>query len=263
MQQVVYSAVLALKRRLNGSNKLTMWSLTMMKLFFRQLRGVLLFSAFVVVGGYPALFADVLDAKDRQVVDLVQAKYGSRAARRVIDWRLLIQRARSQKWSQQKALDETNRFFNRLIFIDDIKLWGMPDYWASPVEFLAAGGGDCEDFSIAKYFTLREMGLSDESMRLIYVKALRYNQFHMVVANYATPSSMPVILDNLDTDIKPANLRTDLVPVYSFNGNHLWLMKAKGQGQLAGNSDRLSMWTDLQQRFNTQHLNRPILNLDN
>jgi predicted transglutaminase-like cysteine proteinase len=231
---------------------------------FRQSRFILfLIGALLVAGIYPALFADVLDAKDRQMVDAVQTKYGSRAARRIIDWRMLIQRARSEKWGQQQALEATNRFFNQQIFIDDIKLWGQPDYWASPIEFLAAGGGDCEDFSIAKYFTLREMGLTDESMRLIYVKAIRYNQFHMVVANYATPEAMPVILDNLDPVIKPANLRKDLIPIYSFNGSHLWLMKAKGQGQLAGNSDRLSMWTDLQQRFSTQHLNRPILNLDN
>ena len=240
-----------------------MWSST--RPSFRQFQCalLLLIGALLTVGVYSVLLADVFDAKDRQMADLVQAKYGSRAARRVIDWRLLVQRARSQRWSQQQALDETNRFFNRQIFIDDIKLWGQPDYWASPVEFLAVGGGDCEDFSIAKYFTLREMGLSDESMRLIYVKAIRYNQFHMVVANYATPASMPVILDNLDFAIKPANLRTDLVPIYSFNGSHLWLMKAKGQGQLAGNSDRLSLWTDLQKRFNTQRFNRPILNLDN
>jgi predicted transglutaminase-like cysteine proteinase len=231
---------------------------------FRQSRFILfLIGVLLVAGIYPALFADVLDAKDRQMVDAVQTKYGSRAARRIIDWRMLIQRARSEKWGQQQALEATNRFFNQQIFIDDIKLWGQPDYWASPIEFLAAGGGDCEDFSIAKYFTLREMGLTDESMRLIYVKAIRYNQFHMVVANYATPEAMPVILDNLDPAIKPANLRKDLIPIYSFNGSHLWLMKAKGQGQLAGNSDRLSMWTDLQQRFSTQHLNRPILNLDN
>ena len=200
-----------------------MWSSTRPGFRRFQCALLLLIGALLTVGFYPVLLADVLDAKDRQMADLVQAKYGSRAARRVIDWRLLVQRARSQKWSQQRALDETNRFFNRQIFIDDIKLWGQPDYWASPVEFLAVGGGDCEDFSIAKYFTLREMGLSDESMRLIYVKAIRYNQFHMVVANYATPASMPVILDNLDFAIKPANLRTDLVPIYSFNGSHLAL----------------------------------------
>ena len=211
---------------------------------------------------YQHLLADALDAKERQLADLVQAKYGARAARRVIDWRLLVQRAKAEKWNQQQALEATNRFFNRQIFMDDIKLWGQNDYWASPVEFLAAGGGDCEDFSIAKYLTLREMGIPDASLRLIYVKAVRYNQFHMVVADYATPASMPVILDNLDPTIKPANLRTDLIPVYSFNGSHLWLMKAKGQGQLGGSSDRLSLWSGLQKRLNAQNLNRPILNLD-
>ncbi|WP_152536741.1 transglutaminase-like cysteine peptidase [Tolumonas lignilytica] len=212
---------------------------------------------------YQQTLADAIDTKDRQLVELVQAKYGSRAARRVIDWRLLIHRALSEKWSHKQILDATNNFFNRLIYIEDVQLWGKSNYWASPVEFLGAGGGDCKSFSIAKYFTLREMGISDESLRLIYVKAVRFNRFHMVVADYATPTSMPVILDNIDPVIKPANLRTDLVPVYSFNGSHLWLMKAKGQGQLAGSSDRLSLWSDLQTRINAQNMNKPILNLDN
>ncbi len=124
-------------------------------------------------GSSSFLLADALDTKERQLADRIQAEYGARAARRVIDWRLLIQRANAEQWSKQQALEETNRFFNRQIFIDDIKLWGQNDYWASPAEFLAVGGGDCEDFSIAKYFTLREMGFTDESLRLIYVKAIR------------------------------------------------------------------------------------------
>lgn len=67
-------------------------------------------------------------------------------------------------------------------------------------------------------------------MRMVYVKALDYNQFHMVVAYYDTPSSVPVILDNLIGSIRPASQRRDLMPIYSFNGSHLWLMKARGQG---------------------------------
>ena len=231
--------------------------------FYGGRYALLFLSVLFLSGSSSFLLAVALDIKVRQLADKVQAKYGARAARRVIDWRLLIQRAHAEKWDKQQALEATNRFFNQQIFIDDIKLWGQNDYWASPVEFLAVGGGDCEDFSIAKYFTLREMGITDESLRLIYVKAIHYNQFHMVVANYATPASMPVILDNLDPVLKPANLRTDLVPVYSFNGSHLWLMKAKGQGQLAGSSDRLSLWSGLQKRLTAQNFNRPILNLDN
>lgn len=210
-----------------------------------------------------SLSADSLNASDQKLVNTVQQNFGSRAARRIIDWRRLVDRALNERWSIEKSILETNRFFNKLLFIDDIRLWGKIDYWASPAEFLAVGGGDCEDFTIAKYFTLRQMGVPDDMLRLVYVKALRLNQFHMVLAYYPTPSSVPSILDNLIPDVKKATLRNDLAPIYSFNGSHLWLMKEKGQGKLAGNSSRLSAWTELQSRFTALRFNRPRMNLDN
>lgn len=210
-----------------------------------------------------SLTAVSLTSSEQQIVNTVQSMFGSRAARRIVDWRMLVQRGLSEGWSIDKAVIETNRFFNKQLFIDDINLWGKTDYWASPVEFLAVGGGDCEDFTIAKYFTLRQMGVPDDMLRLVYVKAIRLNQFHMVLAYYPTPSSVPLILDNLIPDVKKASLRNDLAPIYSFNGSHLWLMKEKGQGKLAGNSSRLSAWTDLQSRFTALRLNKPIMNLDN
>ena len=101
-------------------------------------------------------------------------------------------------------------------FVSDDQHWGRADYWATPVEFLATGAGDCEDFSLAKYFTLKALGVPLERMRLTYAKAVKLNQAHMVVAYFATPDAEPLILDNLISDIKPASQRTDLVPVYSF-----------------------------------------------
>lgn len=210
-----------------------------------------------------SLSADSLNTSDQKLVNTVQQNFGNRAARRIIDWRRLVDRALNERWSIDKSILETNRFFNKLLFIDDIRLWGKIDYWASPAEFLAVGGGDCEDFTIAKYFTLRQMGVPDDMLRLVYVKALRLNQFHMVLAYYPTPSSVPSILDNLIPDVKKATLRNDLAPIYSFNGSHLWLMKEKGQGKLAGNSSRLSAWTELQSRFTALRFNRPRMNLDN
>ena len=68
-------------------------------------------------------------------------------------------------------------------------------------------------------------------MRMVYVKALDYNQFHMVVAYYETPASVPLILDNIVGAIRPATQRADLVPIYSFNGSHLWLMKHVVKGK--------------------------------
>ena len=64
----------------------------------------------------------------------------------------------------------------------------------------------------------------------MYVKALKLNQLHMVVAYYPKPSAIPLILDNLKSDLLPASQRKDLLPIYSFNGSKLWLMKQKGQG---------------------------------
>ncbi|MDX1302235.1 transglutaminase-like cysteine peptidase [Photobacterium sp.] len=200
------------------------------------------------------------DSEELKQINKVAQFYGERAGKRVNAWHQLINDIATTDESAKLA--EVNSFFNQLIFIDDIKLWGKTDYWATPLEFLGAAAGDCEDFSIAKYFTLRELGIADNKLRLVYVKALNLNQFHMVVAYYPTPSAVPLLLDNLNGDIKPANERPDLLPIYSFNGSKLWLMKQKGQGQLAGNSSRLSLWNDLRQRSTHIQLHRPNINFD-
>jgi predicted transglutaminase-like cysteine proteinase len=108
------------------------------------------------------------------------------------------------------------------------QIWGQSDYWATPLETLAKGKGDCEDFTIAKYFTLLEAGLPNEQLRLIYVKARiggaasNVTQAHMVLAYYSEPDAEPLILDNLITDIRPASRRPDLQPVFSFNSMGIW-----------------------------------------
>lgn len=203
-----------------------------------------------------------LSPEDLKFVQRAQETYGVRAGKRVTTWRTLVMQNRAAGLSERQKLEKVNQFFNQMRFIDDIKLWRKKDYWATPLEFLGAAGGDCEDFSISKYFTLLELGIPDEKMRMVYVKALDYNQFHMVVAYYDTPSSVPVILDNLIGSIRPASQRRDLMPIYSFNGSHLWLMKARGQGELAGQSSRLGLWSDLRNRMTSGRLARPVVNLD-
>ncbi|WP_067214524.1 transglutaminase-like cysteine peptidase [Marinomonas gallaica] len=177
----------------------------------------------------------------------IGAQYGPRAELRIMAWRRTVEE--SQGLSVGQKLQNVNNFFNMLQFVSDQQHWGQNDYWATPIEFLATGGGDCEDFTIAKYFALRELGVPDEKLRLVYVKALTLNQHHMVLAYYHTPTSVPVLLDNLDKTIKPAVQRKDLLPIYSFNAENLWLSKEKGRGQLVGGSSRLSLWTDLNNRL--------------
>ncbi|WP_038184479.1 transglutaminase-like cysteine peptidase [Vibrio rhizosphaerae] len=200
-----------------------------------------------------------LDTTEQKWVNAVIRVYGERAGKRVEAWRNAL--TEYKPLPTQEKLEKVNAFFNQLHFVSDIDLWGKKDYWATPLEFLGANAGDCEDFTIAKYFSLREIGIPDNKLRLIYVKAIKLNQFHMVLAYYNTPDAEPLILDNLIPQIKPARNRTDLLPIYSFNGRNLWLMKSKN-GQLAGDSSRLSLWNDLRDRERALILNKPIVSYD-
>ncbi len=178
----------------------------------------------------------------------IERKHGKEASVRVEYWQKLMQNAKSLP--EAEKLKRVNDFFNQQInFVDDIYLWGVNDYWATPMEFLFEGAGDCEDFSIAKYFTLIELGVEEKKMRITYVKALELNQAHMVLTYYSNPRAVPIVLDNLIPDIKLATERIDLLPVYSFNGSGLWLAKFKGRGKRVGGSGRLSLWTELKQRM--------------
>ncbi|WP_354624538.1 transglutaminase-like cysteine peptidase [Psychromonas sp. MME2] len=198
--------------------------------------------------------------EQQKILNALHQNYGERAYLRGQAWFNVMETA--LPLSSLDKLEKINNFFNLLHFVDDIKLWGLKNYWATPVEFLGVNGGDCEDFAIAKYFTLLELGIPDEKMRITMVKAVKLNQYHMVVAYYETPNAIPLILDNLIGQIKPANQRQDLIPVYSFNGKQLWMNKEKGQGVLAGKSERLKRWSNLNQRMRISTMRKPKLNLE-
>ncbi|MDX1634570.1 MAG: transglutaminase-like cysteine peptidase [Marinobacter sp.] len=182
-----------------------------------------------------------------RLLNYVAEEFGEPARERLEQWQRLKNMAAAADPERQLRL--VNSFFNRARFINDIKHWGEEDYWATPVELLATNGGDCEDFSIAKYLTLIEMGVPDEQLRITYVKALTLNQAHMVLAWYPTPDADPLILDNLINDIQPASQRTDLEPVYSFNGEGLWQSRFKGKAPRIGDPDRLDHWVDMNERL--------------
>lgn len=144
-------------------------------------------------------------------------------------------------------LNAVNRFFNRHIeFSTDEQAWGQLDYWASPLESLHKGRGDCEDYAIAKYFSLLAAGMPMARLRLVYARAQLDEgaaQAHMVLAYYPGTGGATLILDNLVDEVLPASQRRDLVPVFSFNSDGLW----QGVGTVgAGNPlARLTRWRDL------------------
>lgn len=181
------------------------------------------------------------------LIRLVQQRYGANAAKTVQDWESTL--AASRSLSEMDKLKRINEFFNRRMrFEDDNSVWGQDDYWATPVEFMGKGAGDCEDFTIAKYFSLRELGVEKEKLRLTYVRAKiggpasTINQAHMVLTYYATPDAEPLVLDNLITEIRPASRRSDLTPVYSFNTDGVF---AGNAARPAAPVERLSRWKDV------------------
>lgn len=182
-----------------------------------------------------------------QVLRWVEDRYGPDARERVIAWQRLV--SDGQNESERTKVNMVNKFFNRIPYRRDHDLWKKKDYWATPIEAMGMNGADCEDYSIAKYFTLRELGVPDEKLRIAYVKAIELNEHHMVLTYYEKPDSIPLVLDNLKKRVLYANRRKDLKPIYSFNGAGLWLSKARGQGKLMGSSKKLTLWADLQQRM--------------
>lgn len=180
------------------------------------------------------------------IIALVGSKYGVEAKSKAEALVEIIES--SEKISVDDQLYEINNFFNEIPYYTDKEHWGQSDYWATPVEMLGTNGGDCEDYVIAKYFSLRALGIPDSKMRMMFVTALRQNQAHMVLAYYPEPNAIPLILDNINPRILPANKRPDLRPVYSFNGEGLYKAKAEGRGTKLGNS-RHKMWDDLTSRI--------------
>ncbi|HEU4777685.1 MAG TPA: transglutaminase-like cysteine peptidase [Telluria sp.] len=206
----------------------------------RPLGRVLLSAALVLAGSAVALEAGRPAAR---------AQAAASATPLLRDW------ARMLDDNRQLPLDvklrKVNEFFNRrLEFVDDQTVWGKSDYWATPFEAMTKGKGDCEDFVIAKYFSLLDLDVPDQQLRLIYVRARlggpasAVQQAHMVLAYYPSPDADPLILDNLITDIRPAARRSDLAPVFSFNRLGVFAGVAAGTRAAAG-TERLSAWQDL------------------
>jgi predicted transglutaminase-like cysteine proteinase len=155
-----------------------------------------------------------------------------------------------QDRSTTHKLKQVNQFFNRsLRYGEDSEIWKANDYWATPLESMLLGRADCEDYAIAKYMTLKLLGVPAEQLRLIYVRAKvggansPISQAHMVLGYYATPTSSPIILDNLVEDVMSADQRPDLTPVFSFNDAGLWTGNAATPAASA--TERLSRWRDL------------------
>ena len=159
-----------------------------------------------------------------------------------------LQRLEAERGREAAVLQAVNDIINRIPYRTDQEHWGQADYWATPAEAVASDGADCEDYAIAKYYMLKELGVPLERLRITYVRALKLSEAHMVLAYYPRADAEPLVMDNVDRRVRPASERTDLVPVYSFNDDEAVIM----QGNVKGKPSQIRAWLSLQQRLIAQ-----------
>ncbi|CAM3851458.1 Transglutaminase OS=Castellaniella sp OX=1955812 GN=EPN31_00850 PE=4 SV=1 [Castellaniella denitrificans] len=174
--------------------------------------------------------------------------YGAKAGRAVESWQAML--AQAAGLDEQEKLRMANGFWNNaLIGGEDISIWGQVDYWATPLQSLAKGSGDCEDYVIGKYFSLLYLGVAPEKLRFVYVRAQIGSQSiaHMVLGYYPQPQAEPLVLDSLVDRIQPAHNRPDLTPVFSFNAQGVYIPGGK-----RSSVESIGRWRDLLSRMRTE-----------
>jgi len=136
------------------------------------------------------------------------------------DWLKLLAGLKSRPVMEQ--LDAVNRAMNRHPYITDPVNWGVPDYWAAPDQFLRKNG-DCEDYAIAKYLSLRQLGFDADRLRVVVLQDLNLGVPHAVLIVFVKGQAM--LLDNQISDVIPASAVHHYKPIYSINENAWWLHK--------------------------------------
>ncbi|HET8704812.1 MAG TPA: transglutaminase-like cysteine peptidase [Pseudomonadales bacterium] len=189
-----------------------------------------------------------------KLLQQMEQQFGAGAGQRLLDWKAFM--ADAQTLSEAQRVQAVNEYVNRMPFVSDQQHWGRNDYWATPFEFFASNGGDCEDFAIAKYYTLVSLGVDERRLRLTYVKAGSDQEGHMVLTYQPqwSDDASAWVLDNLAAQVDSLRARTDLTPVYSFNRGGFWLVQQNGSVQLAGRGQDVVMWNEVDSRLQAEAL---------
>lgn len=121
--------------------------------------------------------------------------------------------------SFEAQVDAVNNYVNKVRYITDSKNYGKSDYWATPAEFFARGG-DCEDFAVAKYAMLKQLGVPENKMRIAIVQDKIKNIPHAVLIVYT--DNGPMLLDNQIKRTSEVASIDRYQPIYSINASGWW-----------------------------------------
>jgi len=181
-----------------------------------------------------ALAAVLLSSPEFSITKLflekIEREYGPIAKKRAFYLVQMMNEARDL--DEMGKMEKVNDFFNQTPYASDKTTWGESDYWATRYEFIGKDRADCEDYVIAKYFTLKELGVPTSKLYMTYAKSIRYKTAHLILTYYETPKSVPLVLDNYNFKILPASQRDDLIPIYSFSGDELFNAKQAQIGKM-------------------------------
>jgi predicted transglutaminase-like cysteine proteinase len=160
----------------------------------------------------------VMSRGDKEIATLSTCQPGSSgcpaAAAR---WQKLMEQLKGQP--PMKQLQEVTRFFNSWPYRLDKDNYRQIDYWASPLEFVR-NSGDCEDFSIIKYYALKRIGFNPKNMRIVALMDHILNLGHAVLAVYL--DGEVYILDNQTIGVSPHTRFRHYEPQYSVNEFFKW-----------------------------------------
>ncbi|MBF0247514.1 MAG: transglutaminase-like cysteine peptidase [Alphaproteobacteria bacterium] len=120
---------------------------------------------------------------------------------------------------------EINDYMNRAPYITDPVNWGEKDYWASPGEFMTKFG-DCEDYAIAKFMSLKMLGYNEDDLRVVAVKDLNLKIGHAILVVFY--EGKPYVLDNQIKQVMPATKIKHYVPQFSINTKAWWRHRPAG-----------------------------------
>jgi predicted transglutaminase-like cysteine proteinase len=136
----------------------------------------------------------------------------------LVEWHAFLMTLKNK--DRMAQLQEVNRYVNAHPYILDIVNWGAGDYWETPKEFLDRNG-DCEDYAISKFYSLRALGMDNTNMRIVVLQDLNLQIPHAVLVAYV--EGKPFVLDNQIPEVVNADVIRHYRPFYSINEKNWWL----------------------------------------
>lgn len=132
--------------------------------------------------------------------------------------------------TRRAQIEAVNQWANAKPYVEDWVNWHVADYWETPGEFIAKGG-DCEDYAIAKYFSLIRLGFAASDLRIVVVSDSTTHGFHAVLAVRLDGADW--LMDNFLPAVVPMESQPQYTAVYSLNQQGWWL-HANPTVQMAG-----------------------------